>query len=63
MTSTSAPVDSGPPATSGPSLPAAAVTTTTTSIIPLDLENTKMAIEVSQSFNNSSSYFFSYLIR
>ena len=61
MTSTSSAVDGPAPATSmagpGPTL------TTTTSIIPLDLENTKMAIEVSQSFNNSSSYFGSYLIR
>jgi hypothetical protein len=61
MTSTSSAVDGPAPATSiaapGPAL------TTTTSIIPLDLENTKMAIEVSQSFNHSSSYFGSYLIR
>ena len=59
MTSTSTSADSGPAATSM----AAPTTTTTTSIIPLDLENTKMAIEVSQSFYNSSSYFYSYLIR
>ena len=58
-TSTSATADSGQTAASM----AAPTTTTTTSIIPLDLENTKMAIEVSQSFYNSSSYFYSYLIR
>ena len=60
-TATSGAVDSAP-STSAASTTTPAVMTTT-SIIPLDLENTKMAIEVSQSFNNSSSYFFSYLVR
>ncbi len=62
MTSTSAAVDAPQPTNLGGVNPGPGLTTTT-SIIPLDLENTKMAIEVSQSFNNSSSYFISYLIR
>lgn len=62
MTSSSTSKESNPspnsmPSGGGPNM------TTTTSIIPLDLENTKMAVEVSYSFKNSSSYFYSYLIR
>jgi hypothetical protein len=63
MTSTSSAVDAPPPNSLAAGNPGGPALTTTTSIIPLDLENTKMAIEVSQSFNNSSSYFISYLIR
>ena len=46
-----------------PSDEASQGTTTVTSKKFLDLENSKLALEVAQSFSQSSSYFYSYLIR